>query len=69
MLKQRNLKCKKRQILNVEDAINALRHSAKRETAADQEQNLARVSKAAVFIRMISEKEKTMRKLTDAEKN
>ena len=60
---------KKKKKLNVEDAINALRKSVSCETlAADQEQNLSRVSKAAVFIKMISEKEKTLRELTNAEK-
>ena len=66
----RNSKCKKKKKkLNVEDAINALRKSVNCETlAADQEQNLSRVSKAAVFIKMISEKEKTLRELTNPEK-
>ena len=36
--------------------------------AAVQEQNLTRISKAAGFIRMISEKEETLRELSDAEK-
>ena len=58
----------KKQKLNDEDTINAVRKSVNCETfAADQEQNL-RVSKAAAFIRMISEKEKTLRELADAEK-
>ena len=49
------------QKLNVEDAINALRKSVNCETlAADQEQNLARFSKTAPFIKMVSEKEKTL---------
>ena len=49
------------QKLNVEDAINALRKSVNCETlAADQERNLTRFSKTAPFIRMVSEKEKTL---------
>ena len=68
-LKQEEIQNVKKQKLNVEDAINALRKSVNCETlAADQEQNLTRVSKAAAIIRMISEKEKTLRELTDAEK-
>ena len=68
-LKQEEIQNIKKQKLNVEDAINALRESVNFEIlAADQEQNLTRVSKVAAFIRMISEKEKTLRELTDAEK-
>ena len=68
-LKQEEIQNIKKQKLNVEDAINALRESVNCEIlAADQEQNLTRVSKVAAFIRMISEKEKTLRELTDAEK-
>ena len=68
-LKQEEIQNIKKQKLNVEDAINALRESVSCEIlAADQEQNLTRVSKVAAFIRMISEKEKTLRELTDAEK-
>ena len=49
------------QKLNVEDAINALRKNVNCETlAADQKQNLTRVSKTAPFIRTVSEKEKTL---------
>ena len=68
-LKQEEIQNVKKQKLNVEDAINACRKSVNCETlAADQEQNLTRVSKAAAIIRMISEKEKTLRELSDAEK-
>ena len=69
-LKQEEIQNVKKQKQNVEDAINALRKSVNCETlAADQEQNLTRVSKAAAIIRMISEKVKTLRELADAEKN
>ena len=69
----RKRKLKQEEIQNVKKQlmlkINALRKSVNCETlAADQEQNLTRVSKAAAIIRMISEKEKTLRELTDAEK-
>ena len=68
-LKQEEIQNVKKQKQNVEDAINALRKSVNCETlAADQEQNSARVSKAAAIIRVISGKEKTLRELTDAEK-
>ena len=53
----------------MEDANNALRKSVNCEMlAADQEQNLTRFSKAAAIIKIISEKEKTPRELTYAEK-
>ena len=68
-LKQEETENVKKQKQNVDDAINALRKSVNCETlAADQEQNSARVSKAAAIIRVISGKEKTLRELTDAEK-
>ena len=68
-LKQEETENMKKQKQNVDDAINALRKSVNCETlAADQEQNSARVSKAAAIIRVISRKEKTLRELTDAEK-
>ena len=68
-LKQEETENVKKQKQNVDDAINALRKSVNCETlAADQEQNSARVSKAAAIIRVISRKEKTLRELTDAEK-
>ena len=68
-LKQEETENVKKQKQNVDDAINALRKSVNCETlAADQEQNSARVSNAAAIIRVISEKEKTLRELTDAEK-
>ena len=59
----------KKQKINVEDAINALRKSLKSETlASDKEQDLNRLSIAAAFVNMISEKEKTIKPLSDAEK-
>ena len=68
-LKQEETENVKKQKQNVDDAINALRKRVNCETlAADQEQNSARVSKAAAIIRVISRKEKTLRELTDAEK-
>ena len=60
-LKREVIQNVKKQKLNDEDTINAVRKSVNYQTfAADQEQNL-RVSKAAAFIRMISEKENTER--------
>ena len=68
-LEQEEIQIVKKKELNVEDAINALRRCINCVTlAADQETNLTRDSKAPAFIRMISEKEKTLRKFTDADK-
>ena len=58
----------KKQKINVEDAINAFRKSFKFETAADKEQDLNRLSMATAFVNMISEKEETLKQLSDVEK-
>ena len=68
-LKQEEIQNVRKQKINVEDAINALRISVKSETlAADKEQDLIRLSMAAAFVNMISEKEETLKQLSDVEK-
>ena len=68
-LKQEEIQNVRKQKINVEDAINALRISVKSETlAADKEQDLIRLSMAAAFVNMISEKEETLKQLPDVEK-
>ena len=65
---RRNSKCKKTKA-ECWRCYQCSQKNVNRETlAADQEQNLARVSKAGIFINMTSGKEKTLRELTDAEK-
>ena len=68
-LKQEEIQNVKKQKINVEDAINALRISFKSETlAVDKEQDLIRLSMVAAFVNMISEKEETLKQLSDVEK-
>ena len=67
-LKQDEIQNVKKQKINVEDAINAFRKSFKSETAADKEQDLNRLSMATAFVNMISEKEETLKQLSDVEK-
>ena len=68
-LKQEEIQNVRKQKINVEDAINALRISVKSETlAADKEKDLIRLSMAAAFVNMISEKEETLKQLSDVEK-
>ena len=68
-LKQEEIQNVRKQKINVKDAINALRISVKSETlAVDKEQDLIRLSMAAAFVNMISEKEETLKQLSDVEK-
>ena len=65
---RRNSKCKKTKTKCWRCYQCSQKNFSRETLAADQEQNLARVSKAGIFINMTSEKEKTLRELTDAEK-